>query len=277
MALITCPECGGTASSLAKKCPHCGYPFAPKTRKTKEEVTVDNEPAPVVEPAPVQNPNPAPAFEPETAAGPQPNQSLFINLLRTSAITYTAYLALIIILVISAASTASSGSPSAPVFGHIIKWLYYFFFAILAGTAIMFGITHKGQSQSSLVGSMLLLVYVVLSIVMIIIGHSVNAMNITDTLIDSVFTLFLIRPIVLAGGFVAVARNYNNNGLKIRSMILMVLAFVNMIALLIIRNSHNTDSVSGAGVVVGIGLLAFSILETVFFYRWLAEEKKSCE
>lgn len=29
MALMYCPECGGTVSSSARSCPHCGCPFGP--------------------------------------------------------------------------------------------------------------------------------------------------------------------------------------------------------------------------------------------------------
>lgn len=34
MALIKCPECGGTVSDSATTCPHCGYPLKKKTNTT---------------------------------------------------------------------------------------------------------------------------------------------------------------------------------------------------------------------------------------------------
>lgn len=36
MALVNCPECGGSVSDEAKICPHCGYDLK-KKRYTKEE------------------------------------------------------------------------------------------------------------------------------------------------------------------------------------------------------------------------------------------------
>ena len=36
MALIKCPECGGTVSSLAPTCPSCGYPLAESAPQTAQ-------------------------------------------------------------------------------------------------------------------------------------------------------------------------------------------------------------------------------------------------
>lgn len=75
MALITCPECGGSASSLAKTCPHCGYPFAPKKRRTaKKEDIQQPEAAQVSNPAPA--PQPAPMPQPAPAPQPAPVEAL---------------------------------------------------------------------------------------------------------------------------------------------------------------------------------------------------------
>src|SRR4051812_4649171 len=38
MALITCPECGDSVSSLAQTCPHCGAPV----RRSAESPSLDN-------------------------------------------------------------------------------------------------------------------------------------------------------------------------------------------------------------------------------------------
>ena len=60
MALIKCPECGGTVSSFAKVCPHCGHPVDPemvaaaveKEKKVAEEAKSQEPIAKNQEPAP---------------------------------------------------------------------------------------------------------------------------------------------------------------------------------------------------------------------------------
>ena len=60
MALIKCPECGGTVSSFADKCPHCGHPVDPelvaaaieKEKKVAEEAKSQEPIAKNQEPAP---------------------------------------------------------------------------------------------------------------------------------------------------------------------------------------------------------------------------------
>ena len=42
MALVTCPECGGTVSSLARACPHCGYAVAESHSRPQTQVMTCN-------------------------------------------------------------------------------------------------------------------------------------------------------------------------------------------------------------------------------------------
>ena len=55
MALIKCPECGGTVSSFADKCPHCGHPVDPE-----KMAAINSQPEPA----------PQPVVQPEQAAQP---------------------------------------------------------------------------------------------------------------------------------------------------------------------------------------------------------------
>src|SRR5882757_2478138 len=45
MPLVTCPECGGSVSTAATSCPHCGHPMDPPARLVPAlaEVTPERE------------------------------------------------------------------------------------------------------------------------------------------------------------------------------------------------------------------------------------------
>ena len=73
MALIKCPECGGTVSSFADKCPHCGRPMEAVKVARKAKTKEVTEPHPEVQPEPQVVPEPVMEYQPieEPVAEPQ--------------------------------------------------------------------------------------------------------------------------------------------------------------------------------------------------------------
>ena len=65
MALIKCPECGGTVSSFADKCPHCGHPV-----DAEKMAAINSQPAPASQPVvqPEQAAQPIAQPAPQTAS-----------------------------------------------------------------------------------------------------------------------------------------------------------------------------------------------------------------
>lgn len=88
MALIKCPECGGTVSSFADKCPHCGRPMEAVKVARKAKTKVVTEPQPEIQPEPQVVPEPVMEYQPieepvsepqvqiEPEVAPQPTQAI---------------------------------------------------------------------------------------------------------------------------------------------------------------------------------------------------------
>lgn len=207
------------------------------------------------------------------------NEKSFSGILKTVAFSFTVYLIMVTLAVILAAASKDGSNASFIRFlGTAAQYINYLFLGSLACSGVMMLVLRKDKAPMSFLGGLFLLAYVIISIVWIVKSHTVGLGDVTSFVHTSLILLMLM-PVILACALVAISRCYEIRGLRVRSIIMLVLALICMILLLVLKNGgvQSEDSALGTFGIYGILLLAFEIIEAVFFFKWAKAENNAIE
>jgi hypothetical protein len=198
------------------------------------------------------------------------NKKTFLWCLAATAYSFAAYLAILILLLIAFMSNVSTGgSAVSQMLAAVAPWVSYLFIAAIAGTGILMALVHRDKKPMAQIGGFLLLAYAIIQVIFLVVAQSSNTPDAVWENMEGEYLLLSMMPLVLSAAFAAIARCYEDSGLRIRSYVLLVLGVANLIAMQIGKNGGSVDSATGSAVVVLIVSSAFLIMETIFFFKWL--------